>query len=165
MAFNNRGFLEHVNKVISIVSEVILGAMWVDVFVGVIFRYALNSPLVWTEELSRYLMIWLTFLCASTLMKGWENIRVTVFLEKLPRRISKIIEYIEMIIVCMFLCISWIISIKIFTLVGPREFSPGLGITMFWPQFGIILGLFLMFIQTIGLIIVETKKLKQRKVQ
>jgi TRAP-type C4-dicarboxylate transport system permease small subunit len=164
MAFNNRGFLEHVNKVISIVSEVILGAMWVDVFVGVIFRYVLKNSLPWTEELARYLMIWLAFLCGSTLVKGSENTRLTFFLEKLPRRISNLIEYLEMIILSVFLCISLILSIKIFTLVGFLETSSGLGIKMFWAQFGVILGLFLMFIQTIGLIIVETKKLKQRKV-
>ena len=41
-----------------------LGAMTCIVFVSVVFRYVLNSPLAWTEELASLLFAWLTFLGA-----------------------------------------------------------------------------------------------------
>ncbi len=34
------------------------GAMTVVVLLGVLFRYVLQSPLSWSEEVARYLMIW-----------------------------------------------------------------------------------------------------------
>jgi len=39
--------------------------MSVVVAVQVFFRYALNHSLFWSEELARYLLVWLTFLGAS----------------------------------------------------------------------------------------------------
>ncbi len=41
-----------------------LGAMTCIVFVSVVFRYVLNSPLAWTEELASLLFAWLTFVGA-----------------------------------------------------------------------------------------------------
>ena len=36
------------------------------VILQVIFRYALNNSLFWSEELARYLLVWLTFFGASS---------------------------------------------------------------------------------------------------
>jgi TRAP-type C4-dicarboxylate transport system permease small subunit len=35
----------------------------------VLFRYVLNSPLGWSEELARYAFVWVTFLGASVLLR------------------------------------------------------------------------------------------------
>lgn len=37
-------------------------ALVLDVVLGVFMRYALSSPLGWTEELATFLMVWLVFL-------------------------------------------------------------------------------------------------------
>ena len=39
----------------------LLAAMTVLVCLGVLFRYALNSSLVWYDEFASYLLVWLTF--------------------------------------------------------------------------------------------------------
>ena len=41
---------------------VLLAAMVAVTATQVFFRYALNQPLTWSEELSRYLFIWIVFL-------------------------------------------------------------------------------------------------------
>lgn len=43
---------------------VTFSGMFLCVFAGVLFRYFLNSPLTWSDELGRYLFVW----CA---MLGW----------------------------------------------------------------------------------------------
>lgn len=47
------------------VSKVLLAAMIVLVAVQVVFRYALNYPITWSEELTAYLFAWLIFLGAT----------------------------------------------------------------------------------------------------
>ncbi len=45
-------------------------AMTVTVLIQVFFRFVLQSPLRWTEELARYLMIWLVLLASSIAMRN-----------------------------------------------------------------------------------------------
>ena len=45
---------------------------------GVIFRYFLHIGLGWTEELSRYLQIWMTFIGATVAVKRWSHFQLTI---------------------------------------------------------------------------------------
>ena len=53
----DRGFL-WLNRVLLMA---LLALMSVLVFANVVLRYTTGDSIVWAEELSRYLMIWLTF--------------------------------------------------------------------------------------------------------
>jgi TRAP-type C4-dicarboxylate transport system permease small subunit len=60
-------------------------SMAVIVAVQVFFRYVLNHSLFWSEELARYLLLWLTFLGASAAY--WRGVHpgVDVVSRHLPR--------------------------------------------------------------------------------
>ena len=49
---------------LSVTCIAILAAILISISVGVVTRYILNDPAGWTEELSRYLLVWLTLLGA-----------------------------------------------------------------------------------------------------
>lgn len=51
-------------KVLEILLIVLLAAMAIMVFANVVLRYAFNSGLTVSEELSRYFFVWLTFIGA-----------------------------------------------------------------------------------------------------
>lgn len=52
---------------------VMLSAVGLQVFM----RYALNSPLVWSEELARFAMIWLAFLATALAASKRQHIAIT----------------------------------------------------------------------------------------
>ena len=47
-------------------------------------RSMFSVSFIWSEEISRYTMIWMTYFGASAAMRSGEHIRVTVFLAWLP---------------------------------------------------------------------------------
>ena len=49
-------------------------------------RYVLDRAPGWSEELSRYLMMWVTLLGGAAVLRGGGHIAVTALLDWLPRR-------------------------------------------------------------------------------
>ena len=75
-----RSFLD---RIVGGVLALIPGAMTVLVFVSVVLRYILNSPVTWSEELASLLFAWLTFVGAYVGFRTHSHIRidtVTMFL-------------------------------------------------------------------------------------
>ena len=58
--------------------------MAVIVAVQVFFRYVLNHSLFWSEELARYLLVWLTFLGASVAYRRKAHPGIDFFYIKMP---------------------------------------------------------------------------------
>jgi TRAP-type C4-dicarboxylate transport system permease small subunit len=54
-------------------------AMVVVVAAQVFFRYVLNQSLFWSEELARYILVWLTFLGASVAYRRNAHPRIELF--------------------------------------------------------------------------------------
>ena len=49
-------------------------------------RYVLNHSLFWSEELARYLFIYLVFLGAAMVLRQERHIQVSAFVDRLPAR-------------------------------------------------------------------------------
>jgi TRAP-type C4-dicarboxylate transport system permease small subunit len=63
----------------------ILAAMSVIIFTNVVLRYAFGESIQWAEEVSRHLMIWLTFLGAGPVLRYGGHIAVENLQDALPR--------------------------------------------------------------------------------
>jgi TRAP-type C4-dicarboxylate transport system permease small subunit len=74
---------------------VMMTVMTVVVFAQVLFRYALNAPLGWSEELSRFAFVWLCFLGTAYLVRGRQHLRVTVIEASVPRRVRAVLRVIQ----------------------------------------------------------------------
>jgi TRAP-type transport system small permease protein len=57
----------------------------------VTFRYALNAPLTWTEELARYLFIWACFLGAPVAMRRGNHVTIAFVSGRLSRGASRVV--------------------------------------------------------------------------
>jgi TRAP-type C4-dicarboxylate transport system permease small subunit len=68
-----------------------LGAMTCIVFVSVVFRYVLNSPLAWTEELASLLFAWLTFVGAYVGARFRSHIAIDTVVIFLPASLRQVL--------------------------------------------------------------------------
>ncbi len=59
-------------------------SMALVVAMQVFFRYALNHSLFWSEELARFMLVWLSFLGASTAYKRGLHPGVDILTSRLP---------------------------------------------------------------------------------
>jgi tripartite ATP-independent transporter DctM subunit len=69
---------------------------------GVIYRYALHDPLIWSDELASTLFIWLSMLGAVLALDRGEHMRLTAIVNRLSPRWRVWFETVAALIVCVF---------------------------------------------------------------
>lgn len=74
-----------VQRVENVVLAALMGLISVILFVGVVFRYLLNSPFTWTEELVTIFLCWTVFIGASLCFRSRQHIVVDSLTRLLPR--------------------------------------------------------------------------------
>jgi len=98
-------------------------------FMQVFWRYALNNPLTWSDELCRYGMIWLTFIGAGLGVKRYSHITIDILKGYLPESVNAKIERLNSLFILVFsLVIIYFGAIIAFQ--NMNQFSPGLYIPM-----------------------------------
>ena len=80
----------------------LLGAMAASVFANVVLRVTTDRSLLWVEEGSRYLMIWLTFLGCGLVLRYGGHVGIDTLQEALPRRAAAIRAAIFVILLAFF---------------------------------------------------------------
>ncbi|MBM3540944.1 MAG: TRAP transporter small permease [Alphaproteobacteria bacterium] len=75
-----------VDRAIEAVLALLMAAMTVVVFAGVVYRYALHAPLGWTEEVGKFLLIWASLLGTYIAVRRAENIRVDAIYDRMGSR-------------------------------------------------------------------------------
>jgi TRAP-type C4-dicarboxylate transport system permease small subunit len=156
--------LQILEKITEVVTNILMVILFVVVNLGVFSRYLFQAPFVWTEELALFLLVWMVFLGGSLLIRSWENVRVTFFIEKLPPRVMVAVEFGSKLLVLAFLCLILMLSAKIIPQVGPTEMAPALNISMLVPQMGLVVGFVLMVVQMVGLILETVVAVRTQKV-
>ena len=88
------------------------------ILAGVVFlqfftRYVLNDSMAWTEEIARYLLIWVTFIGAATAMRRGTHIGVEAVLHFMPPRAAVGLRFVIDIITVGFVALLCWFSITI----------------------------------------------------
>ncbi|KKI92162.1 C4-dicarboxylate ABC transporter permease [Bacillus sp. SA1-12] len=101
-------FLENT---LNIIMAIALGIMVILVFGNVVLRYFFNSGITWSEEMSRYLFIWLTFLGAIGAFNNKEHLGVDMVIKRLPIKAKKVVlilgDLLMLFVLVLILDGSW----------------------------------------------------------
>ena len=69
----------------------------------IVFRYVLTSPLIWSEEFSRYLYVWIAWIGCAFCTGTRSNITVPIFFDNLPKTVKSILTVVgNLVILVMF---------------------------------------------------------------
>lgn len=97
-------FSDTLNVIIRILTIAAFSLMVVVTFMQIIYRFVLLKPIPWSEELARYLFVWITFLGSGVAVKNKGHVGVELVIDRLPKKLRKI-SLIIAFIVCVVFCI------------------------------------------------------------
>ena len=130
----------------------VLSALAVVVFMQVVFRYLLHLPLFWTEEFARYCLVWASLLGAGVAVKRNEHIAVTVFLNRFPRNVGRVMVLAARISVAVILAVMVWGGVKL-VMITSAQTSPAMRIPMSIPYLALPIGSTVMLFHMLALIV------------
>ena len=86
----------------------ILAAMALMVFANVALRFLTDHSILWVEEVSRYLMIWLTFLGAGIVLRYGAHVGIDTLQERFPPAAPAIRAAIFVLLLAFFAAMAWL---------------------------------------------------------
>ncbi|WP_161598940.1 TRAP transporter small permease [Aidingimonas lacisalsi] len=128
----------------------ILLVLVVTLIAQVFFRYIIGAPLVWSEELARYLLIWCTFLGVSLAVREGRNISVDLAPAMLGPRTAKFFVLVALVGSAMFFILMVWYGIPLtrrIAMIG--QSSPGLGLQMWMVYAAVPVGLGLALLRSL----------------
>ncbi len=105
-----------------------LSSMIVIITAQIIFRVFFTA-LSWTEELSRYLLVWASFTGTTVAFRKGAHIAVTFAIDQLPSLARQSIQTITAILMASFFAVTIYYSIYLFN-IQVFQVSPAIGIKM-----------------------------------
>jgi TRAP-type C4-dicarboxylate transport system permease small subunit len=127
-------------KVLKLLIVLCMVAMIVLVFGNVVLRYAFNSGISVSEELSRWFFVWMIFLGALVALKDRAHMGLDSLVKHFPpmgKRICLVIGHVLMLYICWLVFIgSWQQAIINIDVVAPAS---GLSMALFYAA-GLVFG-------------------------
>lgn len=99
-------FIDRYCKLLNVLMVVCLVLMVVLVFTNVVLRYAMNSGITISEELSRWLFVWGTFLGAVVALNERAHLGTDTLVSRLPvrgKKVCLVLGHLLMLFICWLL--------------------------------------------------------------
>ncbi|AJY44559.1 TRAP transporter small permease [Martelella endophytica] len=104
----------------------LVGLMVITILIQVFFRYVLNDALAWTEELARFLMLWMVGLMAPTAFRHGGFVSIDMVSRFLPVRLALILSLAMALVSAVVLYAAMRIGWAEVTGIGGRFAMPAL---------------------------------------
>ena len=125
----------------------LMTGMVVIVSAQVWYRFILNNPLSWSEEASRYLFVWISFMGAAAGVRYQVHLGIDLMEKILPAGSYRIAVIIVNLIIQIFLLVIIYWGFKILGIIQFQE-SPSMHISMRYPYMAVPVGSVFMLINS-----------------
>lgn len=149
---------ENIEKVLCAICLALMSAI---IVAQVFFRYVLNNSLSWSEEVARYLFVWMVYLGISLGVKTDKHICVDAVYTIIPKGLKK-----GYAIVGYFLFLIFAVAIVYYGIavvgmqISTGQLSPATGIPMQYVYAAPVVGMILTVIRLVQKIL-QTAKMKE----
>lgn len=110
-------------KLLCLIVVVCMTLMTAMVFTNTVLRYATNTSIISSEELSRFLFVWMIFCGCILAVADDIHIKVDLVTRRLPASAQKalnVIVYVLMIVICVILAIGGYVQ----TAINFKNYAP-----------------------------------------
>lgn len=130
-------------------------------FLQVLSRYVFQTPITFSEEMGRFLFIWISFLGAAIVMKHDKHIRLDLLHEKVSPNVRSIIDILVFLLIFAFSALVFVQSIKLVSMTT-RQIAPVSRIPMSYIYLNIPISAFFMCLYSIGHILSKIQEFLKR---
>jgi len=108
-----------------------MAIMTVVVLLQVIYRYLLTRPLYWSEELARYLFVWISLLGASLSVQKRGHFGMDFFVRMVPEKGRRFLLYLTYLLMGAVMVVLLIYGVILVQKTAAQR-SPAMEISMGW---------------------------------
>ena len=137
-----------INQIEDVFLVTMFAGMVAIIFSQVIMRYVFNNSLSWSEELGKFIFVWISWIGISIGHRRQEHIKITMLVDKLPPRLLKGAEAIVelmLIIICGITLYYGVMMIQIQIKIP----YAGIKISTAWGYLAVVLGCGLMSLRAV----------------
>ena len=139
------------NKIEEIALVVLFAVMVVIIFIQVIMRKSGNS-LYWSEELGKFIFVWISWLGISIGQKQGEHIKITLLVDKFEYKKAQIFNIISDIAVIAICAVTFYYAVGlVFSQWGTRY--AGIKISVGYGHLAVVTGTFFMMVRCLASIV------------
>ena len=147
--------MDGVNRVVGWSLALMLAAMTVLIGWQVFARFVVGTSLTFSEEVSRFLMIWLTLLGAAYAVRKGTLLAVELVPDLLKGTTKKVVRLGSHVLSLSFYVILIVFGWDIAATVAYQT-APATGLSMRWPMLALCAGGVLMFLNTLVVMVEDS---------
>lgn len=161
-------FVDAIDSVIEKILMVLLATSFLSVLLQVIYRFVISKitdfSLPWTEELARYIMIWIAYLAVSIGLNKGLHVSLDLIHMVFSPKVVKWITLVGMVFTLLFTVMATKegISLAIF---NASQISPAMRLPMLWAYLAIPVGMLVASLRLIQQIIYMFKAPAEQKLK
>lgn len=148
--------VDKLNHVLEVLVGLALATMTALIFLQVLVRFVfaklqIQFSVPWTEEASRYLMIWATFIGGAVVARRADALAVEALVQAVPAPIARAIKFSAHLLALAFYACAFKVGLD-WAEFGTSETAPVLGISMVWVYSSMSVGAVLTIVNALALL-------------
>ena len=145
------------DRTINWILALLMATMVVIIAAQVWYRFVLNNPLSWSEELGRYIFVWISFIGAAAGVRYQLHLGIDLLQKLLPPALYRYVVILVNLITQIFLLVIIFWGFKILGVIKFQT-SPSMHIPMIYPYLAVPVGCILMFINSLRISVAAFSK-------